>query len=273
MTLATLNIVVLAGDRGADDPLCRAAGVAAKALVPVGGQPVLFRVLDALASRREPGLRIVSGPRSEALATRRPDLIDSLSDRGWAWRAPAASPALSALEAVVEVTQGSATAGPILLTTADHALLSPALIDDFLTAALKARAEGADLAVGFVPLGVVQARFPEARRTPLPFSDGAVCSCNLFALLTPAAHRVIDLWRAVERDRKSPWKVVRLLGPLTLLRFALRRLTLRDALAKLSDVGGACVAPVLLTDPLAAVDVDSVADWHLVQSLLDNSPP
>jgi len=270
--MSTLHIIVLAGDRGADDPLCRAAGVPAKALVPVGGQPVLLRVLDALASIVDSGCRVVSGPRAEALVNGEVSLTDALAERGWTWRAPASSPALSALEAVTGVLTENSAAAPVLLTTADHALLSPALIAEFLTGARRAQTEGADLAVGFVPLARVRARFPHARRTPLPFSDGAVCTCNLFVLLTPNARSVIDLWRAVERDRKSPWKVVRLLGPLTLLRFLLRRLTLSKALARLSRVAGARVAPVMLSDPLAAVDVDSVADWRLVQSVLETSP-
>lgn len=271
--MSTLHIIVLAGDRGADDPLCRAAGVPAKALVPVGGQPVLLRVLDALASVVDSGHRVVSGPRAEALVNGEVSLTDALAERGWTWRAPANSPAQSALEAVTRVLDSSAAMpGPVLLTTADHALLSPALITEFLTGARRAQVAGADIAVGFVPLARVRARFPDARRTPLPFSDGAVCSCNLFALLTPSARSVIDLWRTVERDRKSPWKVVRLLGPLTLLRFVLRRLTLARALARLSRVAGARVAPVMLSDPLAAVDVDSVADWQLAQSVLETSP-
>lgn len=270
--MTMLHIIVLAGDRGADDPLCRAAGVPAKALVPVGGQPVLLRVLDALASVVDAGHRVVSGPRAEALVDGEINLTDALTARGWTWRAPANSPAQSALDAVTGVLAQDAAAAPILLTTGDHALMSPALIAEFLAGARRAQAEGAELAVGFVPLARVRARFPDARRTPLPFSDGAVCSCNLFALLTPSARSVIDLWRTVERDRKSPWKVVRLLGPLTLLRFVLRRLTLAQALARLSRVAGARVAPVMLSDPLAAVDVDSVADWRLVQSLLETSP-
>jgi len=40
--------IVLAGDRGPDDPVARAAGVSCKALVPVAGRTMILRVLDAL---------------------------------------------------------------------------------------------------------------------------------------------------------------------------------------------------------------------------------
>ncbi|MFM8355994.1 MAG: NTP transferase domain-containing protein, partial [Gammaproteobacteria bacterium] len=261
-----LDIVVLAGDRGPDDPLCRAAGVPAKALVPIGGLPVLARVLRVLSARAEPGARIVCGPTREALdapcaATEPTDpatLTDWLAATGFRWVAPAGSPAASALLAV-RATTGEGRL--LLLTTGDHALLTDAIVSDFLAGARAAQAEGADLAVGFVPLARVLARFPDARRTPLRFRDGAVCTCNLFALLRPTALGVIELWRRVEQDRKQPWKIVRLLGPVTLLRYVLGRVTLAEVLARLGRITGTRIAPVMLEHATAAVDVDSPADW------------
>jgi GTP:adenosylcobinamide-phosphate guanylyltransferase len=263
MNAVPLNVVVLAGDRGPDDPLCLAAGVPAKALVPVGGRRVLDRVLDALDSLPPGGARIISGPAAAALATV-PDLADRLRADHWQWLAPAESPATSALAALAQAPAGA----PLLLTTGDHALLTPAILAEFHRGAERQRSAGAELAVGFVPLERVMARFPGARRTALRFRDVEVCTCNLFALLAPPAARVIDLWRQVERDRKQPWRIVRLLGPLTLIRFLLRRVTLAEALDRLGRVAGARIHAVLLDEPEAAVDVDSVADWELVEEVV-----
>ena len=44
----SFTAVVLAGDRTADDPVARAAGVPCKALALVGGRPMVHRVLEAL---------------------------------------------------------------------------------------------------------------------------------------------------------------------------------------------------------------------------------
>lgn len=266
----TLDLVVLAGDRGPDDPLCRAAGVPAKALVPVGDRTVLARVLETLDAAFPAAMaptRLVSGPADAALAAAPAPaarLTRRLTEGGWRRLEPAASPASSALAALRETDPLHAT----LLTTGDHALLTPALARAFLTGARAHARDGADLAVGFVPLARVQARFPGARRTALRFRDVEVCTCNLFALLAPAAHGVIDLWREVERDRKRPWRMVRRLGPLVLVRFLLRRVTLAEALDRLGSLAGARIAPVLLDEPEAAVDVDSIADWELVQAVI-----
>jgi CTP:molybdopterin cytidylyltransferase MocA len=256
------HVVVLAGDRGPDDPLCRAAAVPAKALVPVAGQPVLERVLDTLEAFGVSGSRIVSGPAAAALATA-PALAARLERGGWRWLAPAESPASSALAACAAAPPGA----PLLLTTGDHALLTPAILDAFWRGVETVRSDaGADLAIGFVPLARVHARFPGARRTALRFSDGEVCTCNLFALLAPSARRVLELWRRVEQDRKRPWRLVRLLGPWVLVRFLLNRVTLAEALDRLGRLAGARIRPVVLNEPDAAVDVDTIADWELVQA-------
>jgi CTP:molybdopterin cytidylyltransferase MocA len=258
------HVVVLAGDRGPDDPLCRAAAVPAKALVPVGGRPVLERVLDTLDAFGVTGSRIVSGPAAAALATA-PALAERLERGGWRWLAPAESPASSALAAYTAVPTGAR----MLLTTGDHALLTAGILDAFWRGAEAVeRSAGAELAIGFVPHALVQARFPGARRTALRFSDAEVCTCNLFALLAPSASRVLDLWRRVEQDRKRPWRLIRLLGPQVLVRFLLNRVTLTEALDRLGRLAGAQIRPVLLDAPEAAVDVDSIADWELVQAAI-----
>ena len=48
--------VVLAADRTSADPVALAAGVPCKALAPVGGRPMLLRVLDALSAAEEVGV-------------------------------------------------------------------------------------------------------------------------------------------------------------------------------------------------------------------------
>jgi hypothetical protein len=230
----------------------------------VQGRPVLERVLDALDALPPGAVRLVSGP-APAVLESAPALAARLAAGGWRWLAPAESPASSALAAVT----AAATTEPLLLTTGDHGLLTAAAAAEFWRRALALRDRGdADLAVGFVPLAEVQARFPGVRRTALRFSDAEVCTCNFFALLQPSAAGVLQLWRRAERDRKQPWRLVRLLGPWVLVRFLLGRLTLGEALDRLGRIAGARIRPVLLDLPDVAVDVDSVADWELVESVL-----
>ncbi len=65
---------------------------------------------------------------------------------------------------------------PLLVTTADHALLDPAMIADFC-----AKADGADVAIGLVEQRSLMARLPSTQRTWLKFRGGAYSGANLFA--------------------------------------------------------------------------------------------
>ena len=76
---------------------------------------------------------------------------------------------------------------------------------------------------------------------------------------------------ALEIGRFGPSERLRLaaaLGPGTLLAYLCGGLTLEAGLGRLSRRVGAQLGAVLLDDPRAAVDVDSVADFELVERLL-----
>jgi hypothetical protein len=80
-------------------------------------------------------------------------------------------------ETMLELCSDPATPWPLLVTTADHALLDPATVDEFSIAA-----GTADLAVGVVERGTLMGRFPSAERTWLRFRGGAYTGANLFVL-------------------------------------------------------------------------------------------
>jgi molybdopterin-guanine dinucleotide biosynthesis protein A len=257
----SFTAVVLAGDRRADDPVARAAGVPSKALALVGGRPMARRVLDALGRSRAVGARILCGPAREALEGDAG--LRALVETGAVeWLPPLATPSLSAARALEHVPPAAA----VLLTTADHALLTPAVVDHFCQAA---RATGADVVVGLARAEQVTAAFPGSRRTILKVRGGGYCGCNLFALLTPAGRGAVHYWRRVEQERKRPLRLVAgALGWSAVLAYALGRLTLDGALGRISRRVGVRAVPVILPFPEAAVDVDSVEDLQLVRAIV-----
>jgi len=256
---APFAAVVLAGERDpGSDPLARAAGVTSKILVPVGGRPVIERVLEALEASDAIDSRWLAGPRREAVDQHAP-MRERIDAGRWNWLAPMESPASTALTALHAIGPR-----PVLVTTADHAWLRGEIVDHFLAAA---RATGADLAIGFARLDDVKARFPATRRTGWRFRDGAYCGCNLFAFLTPRGNAVANLWRSFEKDRKRPWRIVAGLGAGLLVRYVTGQLTLADGLAELGRRADCRIAPVVLPFPEAAVDVDSISDWELVNRM------
>lgn len=253
--------VVLAGDRGPGDPVARAAGVSCKVLAPVGGKPMLERVLEALRSSPWVSSCLVCGP-AASVVEREPRLRALFADEAVAWAPPEGSPSRSVLSALDRL----AGAFPVLVTTGDHALLSRGMVDGFCEAAFAA---GGDLAAGLASWKAVMEAYPGTRRTRTRFRDGPFCGCNLFAFLTPQSRRAALLWRQVEAERKHPLRIIRRLGWGTLLRYAAGRLSLQEGLERISRRMGLRVRAVVLPQPEAAIDVDSEADWRFAAAIAE----
>jgi GTP:adenosylcobinamide-phosphate guanylyltransferase len=261
MTAPSVSALILAGRRGPTDPVAAASGVTHRALLPILGVPMLVRVarallaigeLDALRVSIDDPAVIAAVPELEAL--RGAGRLSLHASRG--------SPAASVADAVAELAPGAR----LLVTTADHPLLTPAIVASFLAGAA---GRDADAVVGIVPASVVRARFPGTRRTFVRLRDEAFTGANLFWLRAPGAKRVAEFWTRLEADRKKPWRIVSHFGVGTLLRFALGRIDLAGALARVSQATGARVEAVRLSDAEAAVDVDRPDDLALATQILE----
>lgn len=241
-----MNVLILAGERPGGDPLALAEGVANKTDIVIAGKTMLAHVLDAVMPLVPLTNIFISGN-----AVKVPVGVQVI--------ATANTPCASVIAALSRVEF------PVLLTTADHPLLSAPLIHSFLEQA--AILQG-DVCVGMVPLTVVQQHYPRNRRTKLRFREGSFSGANLFLLRNQQAMGVIDFWRQMEAVRKSPWRMVQVLGLASIVRYALGMLRLEDVVAVLARRTGARVAPVMLLNPHAAIDVDRADDLLLVREIM-----
>jgi len=254
------NAIVLAADRGADDPVAVAAGVAAKCLTRIAGSPMVVRVVHALEQSARVNTILLCGPPAEALQGS-PELSRMVSGDGVGWMPPEATPATSAAVALATLPEDE----PVLLTTGDHALLSPDMVRHFLD---QASALGGDVAVALAPHELVQRTYPRTRRTVLKFSDGHYCGCNLFAFLSPRGRKMAHVWKQVEAERKNPIRVVGLVGWGAMALYAFRLLSLASAVQRISSQAGVRAGVVPMPFAAAAIDVDTVADLDLVRAIV-----
>ena len=252
--------IVLAGERNPDDPLVRETGVRSKAALEIDGKPMIIRVLNALEASTIVGTRLLSGPDWESVSML-PELRELIDSNRAGWLEPGASPSASAHAAL----QSIGTAYPVLLTTADHAFLRADIIDYFCT---QAEREGLDIAVGLADYGLIHETYPKLEKTVMHFRDGDYCGCNLFAFLTPQARGIADYWRRVENRRKSPFRIIGILGWFTVMRYLAGRLTLEDGLRRLSERLKLKIGAVILPWPESAVDVDTIDDDREVQEII-----
>jgi GTP:adenosylcobinamide-phosphate guanylyltransferase len=247
--VTAFNALVLAGSRSAHDPVAAYGHAPHKALIELQGQTLLARVVGALRAAGAARIAVVFGhPAVEAEAARLS--VEAVPQ--------AEGPSLS-------VQAGLDRLGtPLVVTTADHALLHPEWVRCFLADI----PPYTDVAALVGERTVIEAAAPGTKRTYIHLADGRWSGCNLFYFANARALGVIELWRRVEAERKHPLRMAAILGLPMLLRYLFGRLSLAHAAARLGDLAG--VKAVIVRSPfgLAAIDVDKPADLDLVRKLV-----
>ncbi|MGI9228756.1 MAG: nucleotidyltransferase family protein [Gammaproteobacteria bacterium] len=256
-----MTALILAGDRSTRDPVRLAAGTVCKALATVAGRPMLLRVLAAIDAVSRIGKVILCGPPPEAVA-QLPELQDYIA-------APRVCyvPDRATLAESVEAGLAASEVGEkVLLTTADNVLLSPAIVEHFISAALQT---GADICIGLVRYDTLRAQHPEVKRTVLKFSDAHYCGCNLYFIGSDRGRQIITFWRRIQQHRKRPWlMLLKLFGLLTVLRYLSGLLSAPAALRAVGRKTDLRVSMVEVPFAEAGIDVDSAADLALVERIL-----
>ena len=246
--MRNVSVLILAGQRaGVIDPLCAATGEGRKALIPILGRPMLSYVLEALEAAGLPAPYHISGCSADVDAR----LKDAPSAPG-----PAGS-ALAALQSGITF--------PVLMTTADHPLLTPAMITEFIE---QSKTSGADFCIGLAQESIIRPAYPDMKRTYLRFSDAAVSGCNLFYIANIHGLKAIEFWQEAQHFRKQPLKLARKLSLSLFWRYWRGKLSLDAALDHASKTLGIKAAAVMMSVPEAAIDVDKPADRDLVEAIL-----
>jgi CTP:molybdopterin cytidylyltransferase MocA len=249
--------LLLAGQRPGPDPLATAFRARWKALVPVNGEAMLSRVARTLLASPSIGNVVV--------VAQEPDVLFA-ADCGWLADSPRVKTArsLDGIAMSIAALAGTAAAPwPVLVTTADHPLLTPAMVEAMIYGA-----EGADASIGVVSARVLLARYPDNRRTWLRFRGDAWTGANLFALTGERARAALLAWSEVEGDRKKALKLIWHFGPVLALRAATRTITLAGALRRAGAKLGLSAKPVALPFAEAGIDVDKPADHDLAEHIL-----
>jgi GTP:adenosylcobinamide-phosphate guanylyltransferase len=250
----SFTAIVLAGSRPGRDAFAEQYGTDLKALIPIGYEAMVRRPVKSLLESASVDRVIVLAQQPERIAAVLPKdaSLSVRESRG------------TIAETMLALCKDASTSWPLMVTTADHALLDVATVDEFCAAAAQS-----DIAIGVVERGALMQRLPSTRRTWLKFRGGAYTGANLFALRSPAVAPAIELWRSVEQDRKKGWRLLSLLGPAVLVGAVLRLRTLDQVLASLGRKLGLSVVAVRLSNPLAGVDVDKAEDHALVSAILE----
>ncbi len=247
--------IILAAQRaGHIDPLAADASVSHKCLVEIEGAPLIAHVVWALLDT--PGLsrlRIVVEPELfEAIGAILPD------DNRIQYVTAANNLADSVYAACEGIDQ------PIVVTTADNVLLRA----NAVKAMLKAVASDADVAFAMARKAAVLAAHPEGQRRFYRFADDEYSNCNLYAFAGSRAIAAAESFRSGGQFAKKPLRLIAAVGPINLALMLLHRLTLTQAIGRLSSRFKLRAVPVVLADGSHAIDVDNRRTYDAAVAIL-----
>ncbi|RME50720.1 MAG: hypothetical protein D6796_02410 [Caldilineae bacterium] len=250
-------IITAGGTLKADDPLFAETGIALKALLPIGGKPMIRWVADALIGSKyverlvivglKPGDFDDSGLPVDYVASRG-NIVDNVL-AGWEQ---------------VERTEPDAT--KVLLCSSDIPLITPQIVDEFVETCL---ADDADVHYTIVEKQTMEARFPHSNRTFTRMKGGSYAGGDILLVDRKAVKANLELIRGLTGQRKNFLAQARMIGFVFIFRFLFRLMDVKEAewrAGKALNLNGR-----VLDYPRAevAMDVDKLHQYHLVKRELE----
>jgi GTP:adenosylcobinamide-phosphate guanylyltransferase len=216
-------IVTAGGIPNPEDPLYSFLRGDAKALVDVAGKPMVQWVLDALGDAKRVSNVIVVGLSPKSGVTCKKPLY-FVSNQG-----RMLSNIVAGVNKALEINKRNKY---VLVVSSDIPALKSHMVDWLVDTCMETKD---DLYYGVCPRDVMEARFPNSRRTYTPLKDMRVCGADMNVTHVRMATEHLDMWESLIGTRKSPLKLASLIGFGTLFALLTRRLTLEDAVRRVSE--------------------------------------
>lgn len=254
-----MDVIVTAGGiPQPNDPLYSYARGDPKALIDVAGKPMVQWVLDALSGAKKVDNVILIGLTSKSgLTCARP--IHYLSNQG-----RMLTNIIAGVDKVLELNPRSEY---VLIVSSDIPAVRSEHIDWLIETSMQTRD---DIYYGVCPQDVMEARFPGSHRTYTRLKDMKVCGADMNIVHVRMATEHLDMWEELIGNRKSPLKQAAAIGFGTLLLLAAGRLTLADAVERVTQRLGIRGRAILWEHAEPCMDVDKPHQLELLRA--DLSP-
>lgn len=251
------SAIVLAGQRPGIDPLASLFSLESKACVPLLGKPMAAWVIETLLATPQIGNIIILAQDREMVSA--PKLAELIDDE----RVTFAKSIGGISQSISNVIGKAPVDWPVLITTADHPLLTVDMVKAFIDGT-----GFSDIAIAAVERRTFLQRYPSSKRTWLKFRGGAYSGANLFALRSRDTLKALELWAHAEQDRKKAFKLFWHFGLRLALRAITRTISFQSALHRAGRKLGLDAALVLLSQPEAAIDVDKISDHEQAELIM-----
>lgn len=237
-------IVTAGGIPQPGDPLYEFSNGSSKALIDVAGKPMVQWVLDALSNSQKVDNVIVIGasPKS-GLTCSKP--VHYISNQG-----RMLANIVAGVNKSLELNKKSEY---VLIVSSDIPGLKGEMVDWLVESAVQTKD---DLYYGVCPREVMEARYPDSKRTYTKLKDMEVCGADMSIIHVSMATTHLDLWEQLIGTRKSPLKQAAAVGWDILFRLAFRQIALQELVEKASARIGIKGRAIIWSQAEPCMDVD-----------------
>lgn len=249
-----INGIILAGGT-VDERLKNRTNVNDEALIPIGKYFMVEYVVKAMKGSKSIDKIALVGP-VEHLRPKYADDPDIVLVPGGGSVAGSVVNGLGALP----------SSDFVLVASSDIPLINASALRGFISSCLAAG--DADFYYPIVERSLSEKKFPGATRTYIKFSEGSFTGGNVFFIRPEIVSSRVDLADELISLRKDPFKLCKAIGPGFIIKFLLRRLTIKEAEEKFSKLLGLKGIAVNCIYPEIGMDVDKPSDLDLVERVL-----
>lgn len=246
-----VDAIVLAG--GSLDKFDLVAAPSAKGLLKVAGKTMVEYVLEALSSADRVGRIVVLLPSSAAPGPWSRLAEKVIYNNG------------IITENISKAITYLGTEGKMLLVSSDIPLISGKIIDGLMQACDRV---SADVYYPIIKRETAEIAFPNTNRTYMKLRDGTFTGGNIFLVDKKTFLNNRAQGEEIFSYRKSPIKLMKILGPTFILKFIFHRLSITGLENKGSQLLNSRVRAVITEDAEVGVDVDKQEDLELFNRIL-----
>jgi molybdopterin-guanine dinucleotide biosynthesis protein A len=248
-------VVVAGGIPLPEDPLYPYTQGNSKALLDIAGKPMVQWVLDALSGAKSIENVILLGLSAKSGVTCEKPLY-FLSNQG------------RMLANIVAGIEKSQELNPdneyVMVVSSDVPAIKAEMIDWLAETCLQTHD---DLYYGVVPREVMEARYPNSKRTFTRLKNIEVCGADInVAHVNMAQEEYLDTWQQLIGNRKNPIMQARVIGLDTLVQVIFRRLTIEDIIKRVMARIGVRGRAIIWEHAEAGMDVDKPHQLKLLRA-------
>ncbi len=247
-------IVTAGGIPNPEDPLYSFLRGDAKALVDVAGKPMVQWVLDALGEAKHVDNIIVIGlsPKN-TLTSKKP--LHFVSNQG-----RMLSNIVAGVKKSLELNKKNKY---VLIVSSDIPALKGHMVDWLVDESMKTKD---DLYYGVCTREVMEARFPESKRTYTKLKDMQVCGSDINVAHVSMATEHLDMWEQLIGNRKSPLRQASIIGLGTFFQVFTGSITMEGLVEKVSQRIGIKGRAIIWPHAEPCMDVDKPHQLELLRA-------